>query len=63
MTYQSSPWQTHTAGQPARSGIEYFGLKSTSIPYRATARGTASWSHAKTERAGSACSSTPASPP
>ena len=26
MTYQSRPWHTHAAGQPARSGSEYLGL-------------------------------------
>src|SRR5918992_2864321 len=26
ITYQSSPWHTHTAGHLAASGIEYFGL-------------------------------------
>ena len=40
MTYQSRPWHTQAAGQGARSGREYFGLYSTSMPYLSMARGT-----------------------
>ena len=44
MTYQSSPWHTQAVGQPARSGMEYFGLYSTSMPCLRWRRGTSTWS-------------------
>ena len=37
ITYQSSPWQTHTAGHPAREGNRVLGVEQHSIPCRRTA--------------------------